>query len=71
MDEINYVLNDEYNGYDLRINRRQPRLMERINYFEILDDINFKRRFRILKNSFMMLLEKIADEIEPNTNLYV
>lgn len=71
MDEINYVLNDEYDGYDMRINRRQPRLLERINYFEILDDIDFKRRFRISKNSFMMLLERIADEIKPKTNLYV
>jgi len=71
MDEINYVLYDEYNGYDLRINRRQPRLMERINYFEILDDIDFKRRFRISKNSFIMLLERIENEIKHNTNRYV
>jgi len=67
MDEINYVLYDEYNGYDLRINRRQPRLMERINYFEILDDIDFKRRFRISKNR----LRRIEDEIKHNINQYV
>jgi len=71
MDEINYVLYDEYNGYDLRINRRQPRLMERINYLEILDDVDFKRRFRIFKNSFIMLLGRIENEIEHNTNRYV
>jgi len=65
------VLYDEYNGYNLRINRRQLRLMERINYFEILDDIDFKRRFRISKNSFIMLLGRIEDEIEHNTNRYV
>jgi len=56
MNEINYVLYDEYNGYDLRINRQQPRLIERINYFEILDNIDFKKRFRISKNSFIMLI---------------
>lgn len=68
---INFILYDVYNGYDLRRNRRRRQFMERRNYFAILDAIDFKRRFRIFKNRFIMLLERIAGEIEHNTNRYV
>ena len=41
---------------------------ERQNYAETLDDVNFLRRFRLSKESFLLLLDKIRDKISPTTS---
>lgn len=47
--------------------RKQRNFKERINFLESLDDVNFLRRFRISKQSFRVLLQKIHDQIAPTT----
>jgi len=49
-------------------NRRERRFKQRINYFEELDDVEFKMRFRLTKASVLEILENIRDELEFLTN---
>ena len=54
---------------NLRENRRRPRLIRpRINYLNIFDAIDFKKRFVISRHNFMMLLERIQGEIQHRTD---
>lgn len=72
MDEIiNFVLFDEYDDHNVEENRRPRIIRPRINYFEIFDDVDFIRRFGIPQHSFTMLLERIQNEIQYNTDRYV
>ncbi|XP_018367579.1 PREDICTED: putative nuclease HARBI1, partial [Trachymyrmex cornetzi] len=50
-------------------NERRPRIIRpRINYMEIFDEIDFRKRFRISKNNFMTVLERIEDEIRHKSD---
>jgi len=49
-------------------NRRERRFKQCINYFEELDDVVFKTRFRLNKASVLEVLENISDELEFLTN---
>lgn len=40
---------------------------ERVCYLDTLDEMSFLRRFRMSKESFRLLLEKIRRNIEPVT----
>jgi len=50
------------------INRRERRFKIRINYFEELDDVEFKMRFRLNKGTVLLILENITEELEFLTN---
>ncbi|KYQ49272.1 Putative nuclease HARBI1 [Trachymyrmex zeteki] len=67
-DIINYIFFDEFAGYNLEKRRRPRKIKPRINYLELFDDVDFRSRFRISKNHFMILFEKIEDEIRPKTD---
>lgn len=67
-DIINFIFFDEFGGYDLKKRRSPRKIKQRINYLEIFDDIDFNTRFRVSKEHFMMLLEKIEDEVRQNTD---
>lgn len=68
-DILNFIFFDEFANYNLQTNYRRPRKIKpRINYIEILDEVDFKNRFRISKNSFMILLERIENQIRQNTD---
>ncbi|XP_018377351.1 PREDICTED: putative nuclease HARBI1 [Trachymyrmex cornetzi] len=54
---------------NLQENRRRPRsIRPRINYLNIFDAVDFKKRFVISRHNFMMLLERIQAEIQHNTD---
>lgn len=53
------------------INRRPKKLKLRMNYFDNLDDIEFKMRFRLNKNSVLLVLNIIEEELTFPTNRYV
>lgn len=76
MDRIINILfqDDELIDEDenLQENRRRPRsIRPRINYLNIFDAVDFKKRFVISRHNFMMLLERIQAEIQHNTDRYV
>ncbi|XP_011705880.1 PREDICTED: putative nuclease HARBI1 [Wasmannia auropunctata] len=48
--------------------RRRRKFKHRINYFEELDDVDFKMRFRLNKQSVLLVLEEIRGELEFLTN---
>jgi hypothetical protein len=51
-----------------RNNIKEERNLRRINYFEELDDIKFKMRFRLNKQSVLLILEEIREELAFFTN---
>jgi len=53
------------------INKRPKKLKLRMNYFDNLDDIEFKMRFRLNKNSVLLVLNIIEEELTFPTNRYV
>lgn len=42
--------------------------LKHINFFEEFDDIEFKMRFRLSKESVLLILENITKELEFLTN---
>ncbi|KYN30148.1 hypothetical protein ALC57_00389 [Trachymyrmex cornetzi] len=48
--------------------RRRSKFKQRINYFDELDDIEFKMRFRLNKQSVLLILEEIRQVLEFVTN---
>lgn len=44
--------------------RRRRMFKQRLNYFDELDDIEFKMRFRLNKHSVLLILEEIREELE-------
>lgn len=48
--------------------RRRKILKHRINYFEELDDIEFRMRFRLSKKAVLLVLQYIREELEFATN---
>ena len=49
------------------VDRRPKRLKPRIEYFDDLDDIDFKMRFRLSKQSVLLVLNYIEADLEfPN-----
>lgn len=66
---MNY-LSDSSLESDYEIDNRlnDPRVFrERPNYKEVLNNQEFLRRFRVSKNSFQELLDKIKNVIQPAT----
>lgn len=51
-----------------QLNKRERRFKDRINYFEDLDELEFKMRFRLSKGSVLMVLKNIREELEFLTN---
>jgi len=51
-----------------QINRRERKFKVHINFFEELDGIEFKMRFRLSKESILLILENITEELEFLTN---
>lgn len=47
--------------------RKKRKFQNRPDYLHILDDIEFIRRFRLGKNSFILILKKIRETIAPST----
>lgn len=45
------------------IDRRPKKFKLRMNYFDDLDDIEFKMRFRLNKNSVLLVLNNIEEEL--------
>lgn len=48
--------------------RRRRKFKQRINYFDELDNADFKMRFRLNKQSVLLILEEIREELEFFTN---
>lgn len=53
------------------IDRRPRRLKLRRNYFDDLDDIEFKMRFRLNKNSVLLVLDSIEEELTFLSNRFI
>jgi len=70
-DIFNFLFFDEFAGYNLQKPRRPRQIKPRVNYIEVLDEVDFKNRFRLSKNNFIMLLEKVENKIRQNTDWYV
>jgi hypothetical protein len=63
---------DEDIAFINAINVKKPRkFAERVDYFEVLEEIGFLRRFRLSKSSFSIVLGRIQHEISPTTKRYV
>lgn len=63
-------LSDSDSDFELIDEIRAPKqrmFHERISYLDTLDDYNFHRRFRITKDTFRFLLDKIREGIAPST----
>ncbi|KYQ55385.1 hypothetical protein ALC60_05754 [Trachymyrmex zeteki] len=63
---FNLVLSssDDENN-DEEQHRRQRKYKQRIHYFDVLDDVEFKMRFRLNKQSVLLILEEIREKIHP------
>lgn len=57
---------DDENDQEHR--RRRRKFKQRTNYFDELNDIEFKMRFRLNKQSVLLILEEIREELEFFTN---
>lgn len=69
----NYILfssDDEDNG-NVIINRRRRQFKQRRNYFEDLDEVEFKMRFRLNKETVQIILNNIYHELQFRTERYV
>lgn len=58
---------------DLINNIRAPKerqFRQRIDFLETLEDNDFKQRFRVNKETFLILMNEIRDEISPKTDRY-
>lgn len=51
---FNFILSSS-DDEDIQINRREKRFKQRVNYFEQLDDIEFKLTFRLNKESVLLI----------------
>lgn len=40
------------------------RIYERSNYFQVMDELTFFRRFRLLKETVLRIMEMIEDQLE-------
>ncbi|XP_066593244.1 putative nuclease HARBI1 [Prorops nasuta] len=57
---IDQLFNNKY--------RRQRIINERINWFQVYDGINFKKRFHLTKEHFMTLFEKVEPKLTHSTD---
>ncbi|CAI6369322.1 unnamed protein product [Macrosiphum euphorbiae] len=48
--------------------RKEKIFRERKNYFELLDEVEFQKRFRLKKRTVKMILEELQDQIKYPTN---
>lgn len=48
--------------------REKKKFGERKNYFELLDEVEFQKRFRLKKQTVEMVLEELLDQIKYPTN---
>ena len=53
------------------VNRRRKTFKPRHNYIDELDDVEFKMRFRLDKNTVILLCDEIKDQLTFATNRYV
>ncbi|XP_066600070.1 putative nuclease HARBI1 [Prorops nasuta] len=72
-DIIEWLLRDERNENEQRINGRieyrRPRIIQqRMNWFKLYDDTNFRRRFHLSKDNFIMILQKIEQRLIHGTD---
>lgn len=69
MDLFEFI-EDEFDEYFERIARpRRNRVINpRPNYFESLDDIDFRNRFRLTKQVIVYILSLIESDIKTTTN---
>eukprot|EP00102_Acyrthosiphon_pisum_P018215 XP_008189891.1 PREDICTED: uncharacterized protein LOC103311868 [Acyrthosiphon pisum] len=48
--------------------RKEKIFRERKNYFELLDEVEFQKRFRLKKQTVKIILEELQDQIKYPTN---
>jgi len=48
--------------------RKEKKFAERKNYFELLDEVEFQKRFRLKKQTVEMVLEELLDQIKYSTD---
>jgi len=65
---FNFVLSSSDDENYQEQHRRRRKFKQHINYFDELDDIEFKMRFRLNKQSILLIFEKIKEELEFLTN---
>jgi len=65
---LNFVLSSSDDENYEEQHRRRKKFKQRINYFDELDDIEFKMRFRLNKQSVLLIFEEIREELEFLTN---
>ncbi|XP_066596953.1 putative nuclease HARBI1 [Prorops nasuta] len=72
-DICNWLIDDDHDEFNLLdhesiYNYRRPRLIKpRIDWFNLYDAIDFVTRFRITKENFVIILEKIEHKIRSQT----
>lgn len=69
MDLYDYVFSSSDDDED--IIRRPRQFKERRNYFVEMDDVEFKMRFRLNKETILIILYLINDEIQSRTEMYI
>lgn len=62
---------DDLEVVEIIIHRFPRRTYDRANYFDSLEEHDFVRRFRLTKNTVLMVLELIEEEIEFINNRYL
>lgn len=48
--------------------RKEKNFAERKNYFELFDEVEFQKRFRLKKQTVEMVLEELLDQIKYATD---
>lgn len=66
---LNVLFSDD--EYIVIPQRRRKRFKHHSNYFEELDDIEFRMRFRLSKRSVLFVLQHVREELEFATNKLV
>jgi hypothetical protein len=65
------IFTDSDSDIEFMYNVRSPRprvFKKRANYLEEIDEIEFKKRFRVGKQTFRKICDEIKDSVSPNTN---
>jgi hypothetical protein len=66
--DLEYLLEDSSSGNESLVpTRRQRVFKERVDYFNIFDDIDFQCRFRLSKCRAEELLQNIGQHLQPRT----
>lgn len=65
---FNLMLSSDDENDQEQHRRRRRKFKQRTNYFDELNDIEFKMRFRLNKQSVLLILEEIREKLEFFTN---